>query len=128
MLNEAEKYKAEDEETKLRIESKNELENYLFMIKNFSEDKEATTKLSSDNMNTLTRVISEATEWQDKNQSATKAEFDEKKKEIENIVNPLIASMKDTESTTDQSPMSENMAKEFTSGTPDEGPKIEEID
>merc|ERR1712100_472607 len=47
MVADAEKYKAEDEENKLRIDAKNEFDNFIFMIENMLNG-EMTAKLPSE--------------------------------------------------------------------------------
>merc|ERR1712048_1394087 len=80
MVQEAEKYRAEDETNKQKIEAKNGLENYCFQMRNtLSDDKE---KIES--------AVQDALDWLDKNQLAEKDEFEAKQKEIEGIVNPIM--------------------------------------
>jgi heat shock protein 1/8 len=57
MVNEAEKFKGEDEKVKRRIESKNALENYCFSMKNTLNDEKLKDKFTEDDKN----VIEEAT-------------------------------------------------------------------
>merc|ERR1712039_174542 len=68
MVQEAEKYRAEDEATKVKVEAKNGLENYCFTMRNtLSEEK-----------------------LQDKFEAGDKDEFEAKQKELEGIVNPIM--------------------------------------
>lgn len=46
MVEEAEKYKHEDEETKARIEAKNNLENYAYNIRNTIKDEKLKDKIN----------------------------------------------------------------------------------
>jgi heat shock 70kDa protein 1/2/6/8 len=48
MVNEAEKYKEEDEKMKKRIEAKNALENYCFSIRNTLNDENLKDKFTDD--------------------------------------------------------------------------------
>ena len=67
MIAESEKFKQEDEENANRIESKNNLENFLYSAKTqIGDNKE------------LKLLIDETITWLDNNQHASKAEFDEK--------------------------------------------------
>merc|ERR550537_2009550 len=71
MVAEAEKYKAEDDANKNRIEAKNGLENYCYSLK---------SSISSDE---LEAKIEETISWLDSNQSAEKEEYEEKQKALE---------------------------------------------
>lgn len=48
MVNDAEKYKGEDEKVKKRIESKNSLENYCFQIRNTLNEEKLISKFTED--------------------------------------------------------------------------------
>merc|ERR1711943_133297 len=82
MVNEAEKYKAEDEANKAKIEAKNGLENYCFTMRNTLQEEKLKDKFE--------KAIQEALDWLDKNQLAGKDEFETKQKELEGIVNPIM--------------------------------------
>jgi len=91
MVSEAEKYKAEDEAQKLKIEAKNGLENYCFQMQNsISEMKD---KISEDDHAKITTACKEGLEWLDSNQMAEKDEFEAKQKEIEGICSPIMTKM-----------------------------------
>lgn len=57
MVNEAEKFKGEDEKIKKRIESKNALENYCFSMKNTLNDEKLKDKFTEEDK----KVIEETT-------------------------------------------------------------------
>ena len=54
MVNEAEKYKNEDEKQKNRISAKNALESYCFHMKSTVEDEKLKDKISADDKKTIT--------------------------------------------------------------------------
>lgn len=91
MIKEAEKYKAEDEAQKERIESKNALENYLYNTRNTVDKPEV--KLPDDEKKTILDEISEQIKWLDDNQTATKIEYDDVLKEVQDKINPIISKM-----------------------------------
>jgi len=90
MVNEAEKYKKEDEEQKERISSKNALESYAFQVKSAMEDEKLSAKLSADDKKTVTDKCQEIVSWLDRNQSATKEEFEDQMKELEKVCKPVM--------------------------------------
>merc|ERR1712146_555078 len=86
----AERYKAEDEANKVRVEAKNTLENYCYSMKSTMSDEKLASKLSDDDKATVNAKISETTSWLDSNQMAEKEEYEAKQKELEAIVNPIL--------------------------------------
>merc|ERR1719313_1298762 len=81
MVDEAERYKAEDEANRVRVEAKNSLENYCYSMKNTMSDEKLASKLSDDD---------KTTSWLDANQMAEKEEYEAKQKELEAVVNPIL--------------------------------------
>ena len=76
MVDEAERYKAEDEANRVRVEAKNSLENYCYSMKNTMGDEKLASKLSDDDKSTVTAKIDETTSWLDANQMAEKEEYE----------------------------------------------------
>merc|ERR1711907_804650 len=74
LVQEAERYKAEDEANKGRVEAKNSLENYAFQIRNSINDEKLAGKLSEDDKSKINDAISSTTSWLDSNQNAEKEE------------------------------------------------------
>merc|ERR1719265_1362016 len=75
MVQEAEKFKAEDDLNKAKIEAKNGLENYCFTMRNTLNEEKLKDKFEAGDQETL--------DWLDKNQLAEKDEFEAKQKELE---------------------------------------------
>eukprot|EP00607_Mallomonas_marina_P007115 CAMPEP_0182437066 /NCGR_PEP_ID=MMETSP1167-20130531/84792_1 /TAXON_ID=2988 /ORGANISM="Mallomonas Sp, Strain CCMP3275" /LENGTH=665 /DNA_ID=CAMNT_0024629853 /DNA_START=79 /DNA_END=2076 /DNA_ORIENTATION=- len=93
LVQEAERYKAEDEANRARIEAKNALENYAFSMRNTINDEKMAGKLSEEDKKKITDAINSTTSWLDSNQSAEKEEFEAKQKELEGIVLPILQSL-----------------------------------
>merc|ERR1711953_887772 len=90
MVQEAEKYRAEDEVNKAKIEAKNGLENYCFTMRNTLQEEKLKDKFEGDDKDKIEKAVQEALDWLDKNQLAEKDEFEAKQKEIEGVVNPIM--------------------------------------
>jgi len=90
MVEEAEKYKSEDEANKQKIEAKNGLENYCFQMRNSMEDANLKDKFEEADKQAIEDAVKEALDWLEKNQLAEKEEFDAKQKEVEAIANPIM--------------------------------------
>jgi len=93
MVNDAEKYKAQDEEQKTRITAKNALESYAFNMKSTVEDEKFKGKISDDDKKTILDKCNEVISWLDSNQMAEKDEFEAQQKELEGACMPIITKM-----------------------------------
>ncbi|KAG8379661.1 hypothetical protein BUALT_Bualt07G0112300 [Buddleja alternifolia] len=128
MVNEAEKYKAEDEAVKKKVDAKNALENYAYNMRNTVKDEKIGSKLGVSEKEKIEKAIDEAVEWLDRNQLAEVDEFEDKLKELENLCNPIIAKM--YQGAGGDVPMGggAEMPGSGGSGNGGAGPKIEEVD
>lgn len=90
MVQEAERYRQEDEAQKERISAKNALESYLFNMKNTIEEPAMQGKIGDDEKRNMLSKIQETLNWLEANQLASKQEFEHKQKEVEQLCNPVI--------------------------------------
>ena len=93
MVNEAEKYRNEDEKQRSTISAKNALESYCFNIKSTVEDDKIKDKITDSDKQTILEKCNEVIAWLDANQLADKEEYEHKQKELENICNPIITKL-----------------------------------
>jgi len=94
MINDAEKFADDDKKVKERVESRNELESYAYSLKNQIGDKEKLGgKLSEEDKETVEKAIDESIKWLESNQEADSEDFKKQKKELENIVQPIISKL-----------------------------------
>ena len=91
MINEAEKYKEEDEKQQQRISARNNLENYVFTVKSAVE--ESSSKLSDSDTKTVKSLCEETLKWIDSNNLAEKEEFDDKLAEVQKICSPIMSKL-----------------------------------
>ncbi|BFU26636.1 heat shock protein 70 family [Entamoeba histolytica] len=87
MIREAEKYKAEDEENKARIEAKNQIENMCYSMKN--SIKEMGDKISEEDKKKAEEIIEKNLKWVDNNQNGSKEEYEKKKEEVEKEIGEI---------------------------------------
>merc|ERR1711957_351654 len=90
MVSEAEKFRAEDEENRGKVEAKNGLENYCFTMRNTLNEDRLKEKFEAGDKEKIEAAVQEALDWLDKNQLAEKDEFETKQKELEGVVNPIM--------------------------------------
>merc|ERR1712032_1196251 len=94
MINDAEKFADEDAKLKGKVEARNELESYAYSLKNQLSDKEKLGgKLSDEETAKIEEVINEKIAWLEENADADADEMKAQKKEMEDIVQPIIAKL-----------------------------------
>lgn len=94
MIKDAEKFADEDKKVKERVDAKNEIESYVYSLKNQVNDKEKLgAKLSEEEKETITNAVEEKIKWIESNPNAEVDELKEQKKELEEIVNPIMSKL-----------------------------------
>ncbi|KAK2713250.1 endoplasmic reticulum chaperone BiP-like [Artemia franciscana] len=94
MIKDAEHFADEDKLFKEKVESRNELESYLYSLKNQISDKDKLgAKLSDDDKSKIEEVVKEKIKWLDDNQDNEASEFKRVKKEAEDLVQPIIVKL-----------------------------------
>jgi len=93
MVQEAEKYKEDDEKQKERIKAKNDLESFAFNLKQTCEDEKLKDKIPADERESLLTKVKETLTWLDANQTAETDEFQDKQKELEQLSAPIMTKM-----------------------------------
>jgi len=91
MLKAAEEFAEEDRIMRETVEAKNGLESLAFGIKSQLDDEEKLKgKLSEEDEETIEEAVNDVIDWLSENDDAEKEDFDEKKAELEEIVNPIL--------------------------------------
>ena len=93
MVNDAEKYRNEDEQQRERISAKNSLESYCFNMKSTMEDEKLKDKINPADKQKVMEKCTEVIAWLDANQLAEKEEFADKQKELESVCSPIVAKL-----------------------------------
>lgn len=90
MVQEAEKFKEEDEKNRQRVEAKNSLESLLYSSRNSMNEEKLKDKFTAEDRSSVEGKISEIQSWLDSNSSATKEEYEAKTKEFESVFHPIM--------------------------------------
>uniref|UniRef100_A0A8C5B504 Heat shock protein 8 n=1 Tax=Gadus morhua TaxID=8049 RepID=A0A8C5B504_GADMO len=93
MVQDAEKYKNEDDVQRDKVSSKNSLESYAFNMKSTVEDEKLTGKISDEDKQKIMEKCNEVISWLDKNQTAEKEEYEHQQKELEKVCNPIVTKL-----------------------------------
>ena len=90
MVKEAEEFAEEDKAVRDRTEAKNKLENYIYTLKTqLGEDGALATKISADEKETIEDAIKDKLAWIEENPTALSEDYDEKREDLESIINPI---------------------------------------
>jgi len=127
MVDESEKFKADDEKQKEKIDAKNGLESYCFNIKSTIEDSNIKDKLSESERKMISDKCNEAIAWLERNQTAEVEEFKDKQKELENTFNPIIKKLYGNSPQPGMGSCGAQSGQGFGSQT-NGGPTVEEVD
>ncbi|KAJ4917490.1 putative mediator of RNA polymerase II transcription subunit 37e [Raphanus sativus] len=87
MVQDAERYKYEDEEHKKKVEAKVALENYAYNMRNTIGD----ANIGAVDKKKIEDLVEEAMQWLEGNQLPEADESQDKMKELESVCNPIIA-------------------------------------
>ena len=115
MVNEAERYKEEDDKQKEKIAARNKLETYLFSVKQALND--AGDKLSDTDKEQANRECEQAVKWLDNNSLAEKDEYEHKLDELQKVCSPLMMKLHGG-----------SQSQGHQAGHTGRGPTVEEVD
>jgi len=140
MVQDAERFKAEDAAVAERISARNGLESYAYSMRNSINDEKVKAKISAEDRKTLEKAVKTALDWLKDNDSADKSEIESKQHELENVCRPIIMKLYGSSGSGSGSGGDFSNASDDHNGpTPMEddevrpknakkGPKIEEVD
>ena len=126
MVREAEEFADEDAKEKAKIQARNELEAYLYNLKNSINDS-LEGKLSEDEKDQLNSAVNNGLDWLEDHPAAEKEECDAKQKEVEQIVNPIIKRAYEGSAGSARGNVDDDFMGEDLDGVND-GPTVEEMD
>ena len=119
IIKDAELFKAQDEEKRKTIQSKNDLENLSYQIRNTCNDGKL--NIGQQDKDKLNKSCADIIEWIDNNPNAERDEYEAKRKELEDIWKPIITTAYGQQ----QQHQAQSNANDNASYA---GPKIDEVD
>jgi len=117
MVKEAEKYQEDDKLTKEKIEARNQLDSLVYQTKTTVENPEVKNKLSEDDLNVVTSVLSETELWLSDDHETE--EYKNKLTELNSKINPVMMKIYSEGSGSSNAPVSKAETSE---------PSIDEVD
>ncbi|XP_022130952.1 heat shock protein 68 [Pieris rapae] len=115
MLAEAERYKEEDDKQRERVAARNQLETYVFSVRQALDD--AGAKLPDQDKDSARSHCDEAIKWLDNNTLADKEEYEHKLKELQRVCSPIMSKLHGAGGAGGAAP-----------GGQSNGPTVEEVD
>jgi L1 cell adhesion molecule like protein len=123
MVEEAEKFKEQDEIAKKLVDTRNGLENYLYSVKSSLSEDAVKEKLGQEKVDEALNMCNEGISWLDNADNPSLEELEAKKAEYEGKLSPIMASMYGQ-----QGGMPGQMPNDMPSEAPQSEPTIEEVD
>ncbi|KAJ3655802.1 hypothetical protein Zmor_014915 [Zophobas morio] len=126
MVAEAEQYKDEDEKQRQRIAARNQLEGYIFQLK--QAVSECGDKLSASDKETVKRECDSCLQWLDANTLAEKEEYEDRQKQLTSVCSPIMSKL--YQGASQDGPMPGNCGQQAGGfgGQRHGGPTVEEVD
>jgi heat shock protein 1/8 len=122
MVKAAEKFKEEDEKLKLVVEAKNDLENYLYGVKNSMSNKGEVAPPNFDEVKKeLDPIVEEGMKWFEENPKETAEVYKNKQKEYTDKIQPLLLKLQNA-------PPPEGFDPSKMASTPEGDKKKEDVD
>jgi L1 cell adhesion molecule like protein len=90
MLSDAEKFKADDDAHAAKVQAKNGLESYGYSLKNAVHDPNVSGNIDQQDKEKIEAAVRDMQDWLDDNEHAEVDEFEAKKKELEEVANPIM--------------------------------------
>jgi molecular chaperone DnaK (HSP70) len=134
MVQDAEENAEQDKLLKAKVEGRNKLESYLYNVKSTTTEEAFLAKLSAEEKTMLSEAVSDGLEWLEGTEldQCTVEDLEEKQKEVEVIVNPIMTRVYQESGGTP--PAGASGGGDGASGDADEdgsggdGPTVEEVD
>merc|ERR1712226_461655 len=123
-IEEAKKYKAEDDKYKEQLEARQSLENYTHTMQNNIKDEKVAGSLGHTEKDTVDRCVQKTKEWLTQNPNAEKADYEAKYEELKGICDPIMSKAYQN----GPSGQTHDSTYAGAAGRASRGPKVEEVD
>jgi heat shock protein 5 len=126
MVVEAEEFAEQDAKEKSKVQARNDLEAYLYNLKNSINDT-LEGKLSEDDRSTLNKAVDDGLVWLEDNPAAEKEDYDAKQKKVEGVANPILKRAYESGAAGASNMDDDDFLGEDLDGVHN-GPSVEEVD
>lgn len=126
MVREGEKYRADDESVKAKVEARNELENYVFGTRNTLSDEKVGGAIGAEDRHRVEGAVGDVLQWLESTADPEAEECAAKRKGLEEVWNPIITRVYRGGGEATASASSSDYDDER--GQERQGPKVDEVD
>lgn len=116
LVAEAEKYAEEDKVQMARVEARNNLESYLYNMRNSLREEKVKEKLTPEDLSTAEKEVDAGLEWLNDHSNAEPEEYQERQKSAEGVLRPIMMKLY------------EGVKGADAEAEPERGPVVEEVD
>ena len=95
MVSDAEKYKEEDERNRERVNAKNELETYVYSMKQTMDEERVKEKLGEEDVASINEQVSNTLDWLDTHPAEDAEAYRGKTKALQEVINPFMSKIYD---------------------------------
>ncbi|XP_069491279.1 heat shock 70 kDa protein-like [Ambystoma mexicanum] len=93
MVQDGERYKADDEAQREKVTAKNSLESYAFNVKSTVEEENLKDNITEEDRKKIVDKCNQTISWLESNQLAEKEEYEHQQKELEKVCNPIVTKL-----------------------------------
>lgn len=90
MVSAAERYKEQDREIRAAVAARNELESYVYQMRQLIKDPTTSSRIASQEKQAMTEACNMADAWLSNTDKASEREYVEKKEEVEKVCRPVV--------------------------------------
>nr|AFC76151.1 heat shock protein 70 [Quadrastichus erythrinae] len=126
MLSEAEKYREQDQEQREKVAARNQIESYVFSVKQAVQDNGS--RLSDTDKSMVMNLCDDTIRWLDNNTLAEKDEYKHKLEEIQRQCSPIMTKLHSGGASDGPGPQNCGQQFQQTAGNNYSGPTVEEVD
>ena len=91
MVNDAEKYREEDERNRERVNKKNELETYVYSMKQTLSEQQVVDKLGQEDIDAIKEHVDNTIDWLDNHPAEDAETYESKTKALQEVISPYMS-------------------------------------
>jgi len=127
-IQEAERYKAEDDARREKVEARSTVESFLYGVRQSIQSDDAKSNLGTDKIEALEAAVRTGLSWLDQHPNEEAEVYRSKQKELEAVIHPLFTTVGGGEAKQYDAPPGQFRQAETKPASADTGFKVEELD
>lgn len=127
-IKEAERFKVEDDARREQLESKQTLELFLYGVRQSIQSDDSKKNMGAETVEKLEKYVKDGLEWVEGHPNDSVEQYKKKQKELEGLIHPLFTSVDAPTGEQEKFSAPPGQFNQKTSGKPNDGPTVEELD